>query len=115
MRDNAGIEQCRRFKRILVQKISAYELALYLGKTTVRREGLLHFVGTELKRLQQVAMPTLEVLQHVRQLDCRLLRIKLENALDDMVGARLVGRVEIARFGRRLERAHDDARGVGRR
>jgi hypothetical protein len=30
-----------------------------------------------------------------------------------MVGARLVGRVEIARFGRRLERAHDHARGVG--
>src|SRR5882672_7319658 len=109
---NAGIEQCRRFKRILVQKISAYELALYLGKTTVRRESLLHFVGTVLKRLQQVAVPALEVLQHVRQLVCRLLRIEIENALDNMVGARLVGRVEIARFCRRLERAHDDARGV---
>ena len=79
----------------------------------MRRKRFLHFVGTELKRLQQIAMPALEVLQHVRQLACRLLRIELENALDDMVGARLVGGVEIARFGRRLERAHDDARGVG--
>ena len=39
-------------------------------------------------------------------------RIEIEDALDDMVGARLVGRIEVARFGRRLERTHDDARGI---
>ena len=78
----------------------------------MRREGFLHFVGTDLKSLQQIAMPALEVLQHVRQLACRLLRIQLENAFDDMVGASLVGGIEIARFGCQLERAHDDARRV---
>ena len=36
-----------------------------------------------------------------------------EDAFDDMVGACLVGRIEIARFGRRLERAHDHPCGVG--
>ena len=58
-------------------------------------------------------MPTLEVLQHVRQLMGRSLWVERENAFDDMVGACLVGRVEVARFGRRLERAHDHARGIG--
>ena len=58
-------------------------------------------------------MPALEILQHVRQLLRRLICIKTENPLDDMIGARLVGGIEVARFGRRLERAHDDARGVG--
>ena len=79
----------------------------------MRRERLFHFVGARLERLQQVAMPALEILQHVRQLAGRGLRIERENPLDDMVGAGLVGRVEIARFGCRLERAHDHARGVG--
>ena len=37
----------------------------------------------------------------------------VEHALDDVVGARLVGRIEVARFGRRLERADDHACGVG--
>ncbi len=83
------------------------------GKSAVRREGFFHFVGTELKRLQQVAVPALEVLQHIRQLAGRGLRVERENALDDMIGPRLVGRVEISRFGRRLERAHDHAGGVG--
>ncbi len=58
-------------------------------------------------------MPALEVLQHIRQLARRGGRIELENALDDMIGARLVGGIEVARFCRRLERAHDDARWVG--
>jgi hypothetical protein len=58
-------------------------------------------------------MPALKIFQYVRQLGGRCLRIEREHALDDMVGARLVGRVEIARFGRRLERAHDHARGIG--
>ena len=95
-----------------MQEVGADELALYFGKRTVRQQRLLHFVGPALKRLQQVAVPALEILQHVGQLAGRGLRIEIENALDDMVGARLVGRVEIARLGRRLERTHDHARGI---
>ena len=79
----------------------------------MRRESLLHLVGTELERLQQVAMPPLEVLQHILEQAGGNLRIKRENALDDMVGARLVGRIEVARLCRRFERADDDACGVG--
>ena len=58
-------------------------------------------------------MTTLEILQDVGQLRGRGLRIERENAVDDMVGARLVGGVEIARFGRRLERAYDHPRRIG--
>ena len=79
----------------------------------MRQQRLLHFVSTQLERLQQVAVAALEILQHVGQLVGRGLRIESENALDDMIGARLVGRVEIARLGRGLERAHDHARGIG--
>ena len=77
------------------------------------RQRLFHHVGAGLERFQQVAVPALKVFQHVRQLAGCSLRVERENALDDMVGACLVGRVEIARFGRRLERAHDHSRGVG--
>ena len=42
-----------------------------------------------------------------------VLGIERENPVDDMVGAGLVGRVEVARFGRRLERAHDDPGRIG--
>ena len=58
-------------------------------------------------------MPALEILQHVGQLAVPPLRHRGQDAVDDMVGARLVGGVEIARFGRRFERAHDDARRIG--
>ena len=113
VRHDAGIEQRRRFERIFVQEVGADELALYFGKRTVRQQRLLHFVGPALERLQQVAMAALEILQHVCKLVGRGLRIEIENALDDMIGTRLVGRVEIARLGRRLERAHDHTRGIG--
>jgi len=79
----------------------------------VRRERAFHFVGTKLEGLEQVAMPALKIFQHVRQQTGRGRRVERENAFDDMVGARLVGRVEIARFGRRFERPHDHTRGVG--
>ncbi len=53
-----------------------------------------------------------EILQDVGKLTGRGFGTKCENPLDDMVGAGLVGRVEIARFGRRLERTHDHPRGI---
>src|SRR5436190_21023543 len=113
MRYDARIEQGRGFERVLVEEVGADELALDLGKGAVRGEGLLHLVSAKLETLQQVAVPAIEILQHVRQLVCRLICIKTEDALDNMIGPRLVGGVEVARFGRRLERAHNDARGVG--
>src|SRR6266487_5908312 len=85
VRYDAGIEQCRRLERILVHEIGADELALDFGKRTVRCKRLFHFVGPELKRLQEVAVPALEVLQHVSQLARCCVRVERKNALDDMV------------------------------
>src|ERR1700712_5089865 len=112
MRYDAGIEQRRRLERILIEEISSDQLALDAGKSAVSRQRLLHLVGAELEFLQQIAMPALKILQHVCQQAGRDFRIERENTFDNVVGTGLVGRVKIARFSRRLERAHDDARRV---
>jgi hypothetical protein len=57
-------------------------------------------------------MPALEILQDIGKLVGNGVGIERENPIDDMIGAGLVSRVEIARFSRRLERAHDDARWI---
>src|SRR5687768_11201062 len=107
VRHDAGIEQRRGFERIFVQKISADQLALNLGKRAVSRQRLFHDVGSGLERLQQVAMPALKIFQHVgQQMGCDL-RVECKDALDDMIGAGLVGRVEIAWLSRGLERAYN--------
>ena len=67
---------------------------------------------TSLEGFQQIAMPALKIFQHIRQQAGGDLRVECEDARDDMVGARLVGRVEVAGFGSRFERAHDHAGGV---
>ena len=77
------------------------------------RERLFHFVGAGFERLQQVAMAALEVLQDIGKLAGSGFGIECENPIDDMVGAGLVGWIEIARLGGGLERAHDHPRGVG--
>ncbi len=108
-----GVEQGRGFVRIFAEKIGADQLALRFGESAVRRQHLFHDVGARLERLQQVAMPALEILQDIGELAGNGFGIEREHPVDDMIGAGLVGRVEIARFGRRLERAHDDARRIG--
>ena len=113
MRHDAGIEQRRGFERIFVEKIGADQLTLDFGKGAVSRQGLFHFIGAGFERLQQVAMAAEEILQDVGELAGSGFGIERQNPVDDMVGACLVGRIEIARFGRRLEWAHDHPRGVG--
>src|SRR6267154_3321088 len=113
VRHDAGVKQGRGFERVFVEKIVADQLALNFGKGAMSRQSLFHFVGARLERLQQVAMPALEILKHIGQLISRGLGIECENAVDDMVGACLVGRVEIARFCGRLERTHNHPRWVG--
>src|SRR3979490_2786933 len=112
MRHDRGVEQGRGFERIFVEKIGADQLALDFGKAAMRRQSLFHDVGAPSDRLQQVAMSALEILQDIGELAGNSFGIKGENPVDDVIGARLVGRVEIARFSRRLERSHDDARGI---
>src|SRR6267143_145876 len=86
VRHDAGVEQGRGFERIFVEKIGADQLALDLREGAVSRQGLFHDVGAGLERLQQIAMPALEILQDVGELAGNRLRIERENAVDDMVG-----------------------------
>ena len=79
----------------------------------MRCESLLHFVRAGLEPLQQVPMPTEEIFKDVRELGGNGFGVEGENPVDDMICTRLVGRVKIAGFSRRLERAHDHPRGIG--
>src|SRR5450631_3352729 len=113
VRDNAWIEQGRGFERILVQEVGADQLALHLGKLGVSKERVFHVDGARLEGRQQVAMAAQEVLQYVGQLVRRYRRVKRQHPSDDVIGARLVGRVEVTRFGRGLEWAHHYSCRVG--
>jgi hypothetical protein len=70
-------------------------------------KGFFHLLGAFLERLQQIAMAAKEIFQNVGQLAGGGVRIKSENAFDDMVGSGLVGRNEVARLGCGFERPHD--------
>src|SRR3977135_2146753 len=82
MRHDTGIEQSRGFERILTEKIGADQLALNFGKGAVSRKSIFHFVGARLERLQQVAMPALEILQNIRHLVSSGFGTECENAVD---------------------------------
>lgn len=58
-------------------------------------------------------MSPLEIVQDIRELSGNGFRIEGENPIDDMICAHLVGRIQVAGFGRRLERPHDDSRWIG--
>ena len=79
----------------------------------MRRKGVFHFVGARLECLQQVAMAALKVLKDIGQLAGCHLGIERQDPVDDMVRPGLVGGIEVARFGRRLERTHDHPRRIG--
>jgi hypothetical protein len=66
---------------------------------------LFHYPGAVLERLQQVAVPALEIFQDLGQLAGNGVGIEGENSVDNMICPRLVGR-----NGRTITRA-----GSGRR
>jgi len=113
MRDDARIEQGRGLEGIFVQEVGADQLTLGLGENRMRREGDFHLVGALLEGRQQVAMAALEIIKDVGELVSCGLGIQRQDPLDDMVRAGLVGGIEVARLGRRPERPHDHARGIG--
>ena len=65
---DARIEQGRRFEGVLVQEIRADQIPLCFRQNGMRLQRLLHLDGTPLEDLEQVPMPTFEVLEHVGQL-----------------------------------------------
>ncbi len=58
-------------------------------------------------------MAALEILEHLGQLATGRSGLQAQHAIDDMIGSRLVGRIEITGLGRRLERSDDDSGRVG--
>lgn len=62
------IEQGRRFEGIFVQEVRADEAALVLCERSVGREGIFHLNRARLESLQQVAMATQEIFEHLSEL-----------------------------------------------
>jgi hypothetical protein len=105
---DARIEQGRRLERVLVKKIRPDEATLRLIQVRMRVERLLHVGGASLEDLEQVSVTACEIFQHVAQLPCGRIGIEPNDPLDDMVGPRPVGRIEIPGLSRRPERSDDD-------
>jgi hypothetical protein len=79
----------------------------------MRRESILHFICAGLEPFQEITMSPLEIVEDIRKLNRNGLRTKRENPVDDMICPHLVGRVQVAGFGCRLEWPHDDSRWIG--
>ena len=69
-----------------MHEIGADELALAFGKRSSEARKPPPFRRHGLKRLHQVAMPTIEILQYLLQLAAPPPPSEIENALDDMDG-----------------------------
>src|SRR5690349_9001072 len=106
--DDARIEQGRRLERVLMKKIRADQAALRLIQLRMRLERFFHVRGAGLEDLKQVSVTAFEIFEHVAQLSCGGIGIEPKNSLDDMVGPRLVGRVELPGLSRRPEGSDDD-------
>jgi hypothetical protein len=78
----------------------------------VCRDGFFHVIGARIEHSQEIPVSALKVLEDFFELGSSRLRVEREHALNDMVDSRLVSWIEVTRFRRRLELAHDDPRGV---
>ena len=112
MTHNTRIEQRRRFERVLVKEIRTDQVALCFCQHSMRFQCIFHLSGTRREDLKQVSMATLEVVQHILQLLLGGARLKFEHPADNMIGPRLVGRIEIPGLGGGLEGPHHYSSGV---
>ena len=112
MPNDAWIEQGRGFERIFVEKIGSDQSTLRLAQWSMRVERPLHVHGARLENFEQVPVPALEVLEHFAQLLSGRFGVEPKHAGDNMIGADLVGRVEVSGLSRWLEGPYDDPRRV---
>jgi hypothetical protein len=73
----------------------------------MRLQRLFHLGGAHLKYLKQVPVATFEIFEHLSQLSGGILGLEPNNPVDDMVGASLIGWVEVPGFSRRSKRPDD--------
>lgn len=96
-----------------MHEVGAHKPALLLGKGRMRQEDRAHLFCARLEDLKKITVTPAEVLQHVCQQDRDSCRVQRQNAIDDVVCARPIRGVEVARFGGRFKRAHHNAFRVG--
>ncbi len=96
-----------------MQEIGADQPALLLGESRMRRKGVFHLVGARLEGREQVAVAAWKFSSTSASWLGGHLGIQRQHAVDDMVRAGLVGGIEVARLGRRLEWPHDHPRRIG--
>jgi hypothetical protein len=96
-----------------MQKIGSDQLPLHSGESAMLRECVFHFVGARFERRQQIAMAALEIIEDIGQLVGHCLGIECQDPVDNMIRSLFVDRIEVARFGCRLERPHDHPCRIG--
>jgi hypothetical protein len=74
----------------------------------MRLEGLFHLRRASLEEIEQIPVTPFEIFQDLAELSRGCFAIKTKNPFDNMISPKLVGRIEIARFGRRLKGSDDD-------
>jgi hypothetical protein len=79
----------------------------------MRRESILHFIRSGFEPLQEITMSTLKIVEDVCELNGNGFRTERKNPVDDMICAHLIGWIQVAGFGCRLEGPHDDSRWIG--
>ncbi len=112
MGNDAGIEQRRRFERILIEEIGTDQPPLFLRESRMRGERVFHFIGARLETGEQITVASLEILQHFGELVGGRLRIERQDSIDNVIRACLVRGVQVPRFGRRFEWAHHHPRRI---
>jgi hypothetical protein len=96
-----------------VKKIGTNQVALCFAQYGMRLQGTFHLKRARIEDLKQIPVAALEIVEHVLQLLIGSDLIEPQHSTDDMIGARLVGRVEITGLDRRFERPHDDPGRIG--
>ena len=107
--DDAWVEQGGRFERIFAEKIGPDQSTLRLIQWSMRFERVLHLCGARFKNIEQISVAAFEVFEHLAQLLRGSFSIEPKHPLNDMIGADLVSRVEVARLSRRFEGPDDDS------
>src|ERR1700691_1994890 len=90
-----------------MHEIGAHQPTLLLCEARMGVKRLFHLIGARFECLEQIAMAALKVFADFGQLTSSRCRIERQDSIHDMICARLVRGVEIARFSRRLEWTDD--------
>ncbi len=106
--DDAWVEQGGGFERIFVEKIGPDQTTLRLIQWSMRFERVLHFCGARFKNVEQISVAAFEVFEHLAQLLRGSFSVEPKHPVNDMIGADLVSRVEVARLSRWFEGPDDD-------